>query len=171
MHQNWKLITRKLILIPIFLFNFGCQKEVGAGSTAPNFSLSDLSGRVTSLLQHRGSVVFLDFWATWCPPCRMSIPELINVQEKFRNKGLVVLGVSMDDPRMVNDKELLNFKQKVHINYTILRVNQKILQDYFGDELISLPTMFIIDADGKIRDRVVGFIPGAYEKFAQRLVE
>jgi len=147
-----------------FLFNFGCQREVEADPAAPDFSLSDLSGRMTSLEQHRGSVVLLDFWATWCPPCRMSIPEIIKLHEKFGGKGLVIFGISMDDPRMVNDEQLRVFKEKAGINYSVLRVNRQILQDYFGDEQISIPTMFVIDRDGMIRDKLVGFRPGALEK-------
>ena len=147
-----------------FLFNFGCQREVEADPAAPDFSLSDLSGRMTSLEQHRGSVILLDFWATWCPPCRMSIPEIIKLHEKFGGKGLVIFGISMDDPRMVNDEQLRVFKEKAGINYSVLRVNRQILQDYFGDEQISIPTMFVIDRDGMIRDKLVGFRPGALEK-------
>jgi peroxiredoxin len=173
MHQIRKpaIWTTIFIFIPIFFINFGCQKEVGAGSPAPEFSLSDLSGRLTSLEQHRGRVVLLDFWATWCPPCRMSIPELIKVQERFTEKGLVILGISMDDPQMVPDDHLRAFKKQVGINYPILRVNEKVLKDYFRDERISIPTMFVIDAKGKIRDKLVGYIPGAYEKSARRLLE
>jgi peroxiredoxin len=170
-HRKSNVWATLLVFLLLFLFNSGCQREVGADSPAPDFSLSDLSGRLTSLEQHRGRVVLLDFWATWCPPCRMSIPELIEVQEKFTEKGLVILGISMDDPQMISDDHLRTFKKQVGINYPILRVNEKVLKDYFLDERISIPTMFVIDPKGKIRDKLVGYVPGAYEKSARKLLE
>jgi peroxiredoxin len=173
MHHNHKpaILTTLFIFISLVFFPVGCQKEVGAGAPAPAFSLSDLSGRPTSLEQHRGRVVLLDFWATWCPPCRVSIPELIEIQNKFAEKGLVILGISMDDPQMVSDDLLRAFKKQAGINYPILRVNEKVLKDYFLDERISIPTMFVIDAKGRITDKLVGFNPGAYEKSVRKLLK
>ena len=170
MHFNSKSKPLTLILLVFFLFVVGCQKDVEADLTAPDFSLSDLSGNMTSLGQHRGSVVLLDFWATWCPPCRMSIPEMIKLQERFREQGFVILGISMDDPRMVTDEQLRAFGKQLGINYILLRVNRQVLQDYFGNESISIPTMFIIDRNGKIRDKLVGFRPGVIEKSVSRIL-
>ena len=170
MHLNNKSKVLTILLLVFFVFIIGCQKEVEADLTAPDFSLSDLSGNAISLEQHRGSVVLLDFWATWCPPCRISIPEMVKVQKKFREKGLVILGISMDDPRMVTDEQLGAFKKQVGINYSILRANRQVLQDYFGNESISIPTLFIIDRKGKIRDKLVGFIPGAVEKSVRKIL-
>ena len=170
MHFNSKSKLLTIFLLVFILFNFGCQKEVEADPAAPDFSLSDLSGQMASLEQYRGSVVLLDFWATWCPPCRMSIPEIIKLQEKFGEKGLVILGISMDDPQMVTDEQLRVFKEKVGINYSVLRVNRQVLQDYFGNEQISIPTMFVIDRDGKIREKLVGFRPGALEKSVSEIL-
>lgn len=157
--------------LAFFLLIFGCQKEIGAGSAAPSFSLLDLSGNVVSLEEHHGKIVLLDFWATWCPPCRMSIPELVKLQDEYRNKGLVVLGISMDDPGRVNDEYLLGFKEKARINYPILRPNMAVIRNYFGHEAPALPTMFVIDREGEIINKVVGFRPGVLEKFLAGLLE
>jgi peroxiredoxin len=170
MHFNSKSKLLKVILGAIFLFIIGCQKDVKADLTAPDFSLSDVSGHATSLGQYRGSVVLLDFWATWCPPCRMSIPEMIKLQERFREQGLVILGISMDDPRMVTDDQLRAFGKQLGINYILLRAEKQVLQDYFGNESISIPTMFIIDRNGKIRDKLVGFRPGVIEKSVSKIL-
>ena len=170
MHFNSKSKLFTISLLVFFLFNFGCQKEVEADSAAPDFSLSDLSGQMATLDQNRGSVVLLDFWATWCPPCRMSIPEMIKLHEKFGEKGLVIFGISMDDPQKVTDEQLRVFKDKVGIKYSVLRANRQVLQDYFGNEQISIPTMFVIDRDGKIRDKLVGFRPGALEKSVNEIL-
>lgn len=151
------------------LFILGCQKEVGANTTAPDFSLMDLSGRTVSMNQFRGKIVLLDFWATWCPPCRMSIPELIKIEKKYGEKGLVILAVSLDHPRQLTDSNLVAFKEKNGINYRVLRFNPKIIQDYFGPQSPSIPTQFIIDRKGKIINRLVGFSPGTLEKHLDEL--
>ena len=164
MHFTRKSTFFTVTLLIILLFNFGCRNEVGAGSMAPEFSLPDLSGQMISLEEHRGSVVILDFWATWCPPCRKSIPELVKLQKKYAEAGLVILGVSMDNPRQVTDEKLQVFKKKNNINYIILRVNEKVINDYFKTPSVSIPTMFVIDREGKIRDKLVGFKPNAVEK-------
>jgi len=167
--QKLTLFTGTILII--FLFNFGCRNDVRAGSMAPEFSLSDLSGQMISLEEHHGSVVILDFWATWCPPCRMSIPELVKLQKKYGEKGLVILGVSMDNPRQVTDEKLQAFKEKNNINYIILRVTEKVIKDYFKNTSVSIPTIFVIDREGKIRDKLVGFKPNAVEKSLNEVIE
>ena len=142
----------------------GCQKEVEAGPTAPDFSLKDLSGQTVTLEQYRGKVVLLDFWATWCPPCRMTIPMLIKLQDKYRDDGLVILGISIDDPQQITDKDLRYFIKMNKINYPVLRYNQKVMKDYFEGERVSIPTMFVVDRNGKIRDMIVGYAPDPLKK-------
>ena len=157
-------INFTLIFLCFFILFAGCQQEVEAGPMAADFSLSDLSGKTVSLEQYRGKIVLLDFWATWCPPCRMTIPLLVDLQEKYRKKGLVILGISIDDPRQVKDKDLLYYKKVSKINYPVLRFNQKAMQDYFSGEQLAVPTMFVIDRNGRIKDKIVGFQPEALNK-------
>lgn len=164
MQFNWKTIVLTLGLILFFPFTLGCQKEVEADPRAPDFRLPDLSGQMKSLSEYRGNVVILDFWATWCPPCRMTIPELIKLQEKYRKKGLVILGISLDDPQYFANRYLLAFKEKFKINYTILRYKPEMVKEYFAIERPAIPTMFVIDRKGRIRDKLVGYQPGALEK-------
>jgi len=78
---------------------------------APNFTLEDISGKPLSLNDIKGKVVIVDFWATWCGPCVMSIPELVDLQDKYKAKGLVVIGISVDDEE-VSKGELLAFKKR-----------------------------------------------------------
>ena len=157
--KGWILIYFCLLLVTV-----GCQKEVQAGPTAPDFSLKDLSGQTVTLEQYRGKVVLLDFWATWCPPCRMTIPMLIKLQDKYRDDGLVILGISIDDPQQITDKDLRYFIKMTKINYPVLRFNQKVMQDYFAGEKVAVPTMFVVDRNGKIRDKIVGYAPDPLEK-------
>ena len=159
-----KLRSWVIILVTSFLFSVGCQKEVDGNVKAPDFSLLDLSGQQTSLKEHRGKVVLLDFWATWCMPCRMTIPELGKLQEEYRDNGLVVLGISLDDPGQSTNEYLRAFKDKFGINYKILRYKTTVLRDYFGEERIAIPTMFLIDRKGRIREKIVGFRPNVLKK-------
>ncbi|MBK5100870.1 MAG: TlpA family protein disulfide reductase [Desulfobacteraceae bacterium] len=170
MYSKVKLTVLVVSVMAFFLSGIGCQEKASEGPTAPDFSLPDLSGNMTSLAQYRGRVVVVDFWATWCPPCKMSIPELVKLQEKYRDKGLVVLGISLDDPGRASDKYLRAFKDDYNINYTVLRFNHQVLRDYFGFETPAIPTMFIIDREGKIRGKFVGFRPGALEKALKRVL-
>ena len=153
-----------------FLAFYGFNLEAGAGETAPDFSLKDLSGNTVSLKQYRGHVVLMDFWATWCFPCRKSIPELISLQNKYRDQKLIILGISLDDPERINDKNLLEFKERVKINYPILRATYKMVQDYFGNNQIALPTMFVINREGEITHKHVGFELGALERTIQGIL-
>ncbi|MEJ2586561.1 MAG: TlpA disulfide reductase family protein [Deltaproteobacteria bacterium] len=161
-----------LMLISAFLiYSAGCEKEVEAGPAAPDFSLPAISGDTVTLGAYEGFVVLLDFWATWCPPCRMSIPELVKLQKEYKDDGFIVLGISMDDPSRISDQDLESFKKMARINYPILRYNKKIVGDYFQDGRVSLPTMFIIDREGKIRKRIVGFDHAALKRSLADLIE
>jgi cytochrome c biogenesis protein CcmG/thiol:disulfide interchange protein DsbE len=157
-------VKLRILIFMVFLSVIGCQNAVNGDVSAPDFSLSDLSGRLISLKQYRGNVVILDFWATWCMPCRVSIPELGKLHEKYRDKGVVVLGISMDDPEQFTNEYLREFRDKFGINYKILRYNIKVLRDYFGEGNIAIPTMFLIDRKGKIREKIVGFRPDVLNK-------
>jgi len=171
LHHNCKIkLTIWIVgLFLVFSLSSGCQHEAGAGPQAPDFSLPDLSGKTVTLKQHRGKVVVLDFWATWCPPCRASIPELAKMQDKYRDKGLVVLGISTDDKRKASDEYLQSFCKKLKINYVVLRYDYKVIEDYFGLQAPSLPTVYVIDREGRVRDKLVGHEPGALEKSLERL--
>jgi len=164
MSYNFKTKMFALVCLIFFLAFYGCNREVGAGETAPDFSLKDLSGNMVSLKQYRGHIVLIDFWATWCFPCRKAIPELISLQNKYRDQKLVVLGISMDDPSQVDEKNMLEFKESIKINYPILRATHKVIQDYFGNDQIAIPTMFVISREGEIAHKHVGFEQGAVER-------
>ena len=149
----------------------GCNTNAGTLDKAPDFTLKDLDGNEVTLSQYKGNVVLLDFWATWCPPCQGSIPELVDLQDKYLKEGLVILGVSVDEPRQINNEYLSAFKKKFRINYTVLRVTKKVMRDYFGNRTISLPTLLIIDREGFILEKHTGFRPGVVEKSLKIIFE
>jgi thiol-disulfide isomerase/thioredoxin len=127
---------------------------------APAWKLQDLNGQTVSGDQLRGKVVVLDFWATWCPPCRMEIPGYIEMAKKYEKDGLVIVGVSLDEggPEVVKP-----FATKMGMSYTVVMGNE-VVQSVFGG-MDAIPTTFIIDRSGQIRDRKVGAEESAeYEK-------
>ena len=161
MHINLRYKCFLFIFLGLALLLTGCNNNAGARPPAPDFRLLDIHGNEVSLSQFRGSPVILDFWATWCPPCRMSIPELIKIQREYKEKGLVVLALSLDDPSQASNAYLREFQKEFKINYRILRANQRVLVDYFGYENPAIPTMFFVDRKGRIVNKIVGFRPSA----------
>lgn len=155
----------------VLIFMAGCgNKEEKEGGLAPDFRLRDLSGATVTLEQYRGKTVLLDFWATWCPPCRMSIPELVTIQERYGDRKVAVLGISMDDPAQVDDRALRAFGERFKISYRILRYNQEVMEAYFKDGPPAIPTVFFVDKEGRLRDKHVGFEPGALERTLQKML-
>jgi cytochrome c biogenesis protein CcmG/thiol:disulfide interchange protein DsbE len=166
--QYWKGMIFFLLALTISLA--GCNFKGGAGGTAPDFSLKDISGKTVSLQDLRGKYVIIDFWATWCPPCLMSIPELVSLQRKYEEKGLVVIGISLDDPQKVDSRALTQFRDQHRIGYPILRADDRVVRDYAGSGGMSIPTMFFVDREGRIVEKLVGFAPGRVEKSIKKLI-
>ena len=132
----------------------GTSKPAGPSSAvhavAPDFSLQDLNGQPLELASYRGKVVLLDFWATWCTPCRGEIPHFVEFQDKYREQGLQVLGISMDD----DAKPVRKFYQEFKMNYPVALGNEKVADAYGG--VLGLPVTFVIDRDGKVAAKYVG---------------
>ena len=125
-------------------------KMTGEFPEAPEFSLTSLSGDRIDLKDYKGKVVLLDFWATWCGPCRIEIPGFIELQRKYRDQGFAVIGVSMDDgPQPVRE-----FYQQFRMNYPVVMGSDKLGELYGG--ILGLPTSFIIGRDGRIYAKHVG---------------
>jgi len=120
-------------------------KPSGERKPAPEFALKDADGRMVRLSDYRGKVVLLNFWATWCGPCRMEVPWLIEMQRDNKDRGFEVLAVSMDDNGWEDVKPFL---AEMKINYRVMIGNDETAQNYGGVE--SLPTTFLIDRDGKV---------------------
>ena len=119
--------------------------------TAPDFSLKDANGKTVRLSDYRGKVVLLDFWATWCGPCKIEIPWFMDFERKHKDQGFSVLGVSMDDDGWNAVKPFVN---ELGINYRIVIGNDSTADSYGGID--ALPTTFLIDREGKIAAVHVG---------------
>lgn len=111
-----------------------------------NFTIADMNGKPVHLASYKGKVVLLDFWATWCGPCKAEIPNFVELQQQYGSKGLAVLGLSVDD---TVDK-LKPFASELRMNYPVLvGLGRDDVQDAFGP-IWGIPTTFLISRDGKI---------------------
>lgn len=154
------IITLMLTLtLPVFA-NSG-----QVGTLAPDFSLVDVNGKVVTLKQFRGKVVFLDFWAPWCDPCREEFPALDTLYKKYSNAGLEVIGIDIDSSK----KLLTEFIQKVPVAFTVL-IDKKgvIRREYF---FRTSPTAFLIGRDGIVRYVHMGFGEEFLQTYEREIVE
>lgn len=130
------------------------------GTMAPSYELADLTGKKVSSTEYAGKVVILDFWATWCPPCRAEIPHFNALQAKYGPQGLAIVGLSLDAG---GADDVLAFMKENKIDYAQLIGNDDIAKAYGG--VVSIPTTFVIDRQGKIVKRFIGFTaPEVFEE-------
>ncbi len=126
--------------------------EPQKGSVAPDFSLKNLSdGKEVRLSSLRGKAVLVNFWATWCEPCKIEMPSLVDLQKKYGPQGLQIVGVAMDD---ADDKEISAFAHKMGVNYMVLRGTEEVGDHYGGIE--RLPMTYYLDRSGKVVDETMG---------------
>lgn len=165
-----------IIFIASFLVVAACTKtdnkppvriSAELNSDAPDFTLKDLSGRNISLSDYRGKVVLLEFWATWCPPCRASVPALVELNNKYGQRGFVVLAVSMDTDSDASDN-LSHFSVSNKINYPVLFADEAAPKAY---NVVSIPTSFLIGKDGKIVNIYRGYSDELDNKISAQIVK
>jgi thiol-disulfide isomerase/thioredoxin len=123
------------------------------GKPAPDFELATLDGKKMKLSELKGKAVLLNFWATWCGPCKIEMPWFVELQNQYGPQGLTIVGVAMDDSP--NDK-IAEFAKEMGVNYPILRGKEAVGDAYGG--VLGLPTTFFIGRDGKIVDQAAGLV-------------
>jgi len=122
------------------------------GASAPDFTLKTLDGKTLTLSDLRGKAVLINFWATWCAPCKIETPWIVDLQKQYAGQGLQVVAVSMDDESDTEDVK--KFAQDMHMTYPILRGTEEVGNEYGGVEF--LPTIFFVGRDGKVTGRILG---------------
>jgi len=142
------------ILAVVLTFNFLIARV--NDQAAPEFTLIALDGTEVSLRDFEGKVLFLNFWATWCSPCRQEIPGFLEIYDKYKDEGLEILGVSLDrqGPDVVKP-----FAEKMKITYPLAMANNEIMQAYQPGQYI--PATIIIDREGNIHNKHVGYMDKA----------
>ncbi len=135
--------------------------------SAPEFALKDVSGKVVKLSDYRGKVVLLNFWATWCGPCKVEIPWFIGFEREYKDKDFAVVGVAMDEDGWKSVKPYMDDKK---VNYPVVMGSEEASLLYGGVE--SLPTTFVIDRDGKIASVHIGLVSkNTYVEEISKLLE
>ena len=122
-----------------------------AGGLAPDFSLQSLDGSAVRLSDYRGKAVLLNFWATWCAPCKIEMPWFVELQKQYGPQGLQIVGVAMDD---ASTKDIAAFAKEMGVNYPVLIGKESVGDAYGGVQF--LPESFYIDRSGKILDKAFG---------------
>lgn len=123
------------------------------GVAAPDFTLKSLDGKDVKLSDYRGKAILLNFWATYCQPCKIEMPWFAELQKQYAPQGLEIIGVAMDD---VSPDTIRKFASDLGVNYPILIGKEAVADQYGGMQF--LPTTFYIDRQGKIVDRVFGLV-------------
>lgn len=118
---------------------------------APDFTLDTLDGKSMRLSDLRGKAVLLNFWATWCGPCKIEMPWFVELQKQYGSQGLQIIGVAMDDS---GKDEIAKFAKEMGVNYPVLLGKEAVGDEYGG--IPALPETFFIGRDGKIVDRIIG---------------
>ncbi len=140
-----------VFILLLFVFSSGYRAYAAQGTAAPDFTLSDINGRKVTLSEFRGKVVLLNFWATWCGPCRAEMPALNNLYLDLKGKGLVVLAVSVDP----SDKPVRSFVSEKKLGFPVLLDKEK--EVYFDSyAVVGLPAAFLIDKKGMVVEKIMG---------------
>lgn len=150
--------TLGILLLGLTIIACGSSNQAKAdGSDVSDFTLPALDGREVKLSDYKGQVVIIDFWATWCPPCRNSIPTFIRLYDKYQDQGFTVLGVGLDD-----EAALLKYVNEAKIPYPVLVGTNEVGKAY---NVTGIPKTIFIDRKGKVRKTQVGFAPELEAQF------
>lgn len=153
--EGFSMRPGKIFIFALALFMLGACSQGSAieiGQEAPDFSLSDINGNAVSLSDFNGKVVIIDFFASWCPPCRQEIPDFIELEKAYGDKGFAMIGIAL-----VSADEAKDFAGKMGINYPVL-VDDGNASGVYGP-IRSIPTTFVIDKSGKIFKIYIGYRP------------
>lgn len=153
------LVLVVVAFVVALMLYVGYHKARGAGFTshlttssiAPDFTLESLDGKSMRLSDLRGKAVLLNFWATWCGPCKIEMPWFVDFQKQYGSQGLQIVGVAMDD---ASKADIAKFAKDMGVNYPILIGKESVGDQYGG--VPALPESFVISRDGKIMDKIIG---------------
>jgi len=150
----------------IFILLHCSKAKEPSSSSAPDFNLTTIDGQEIKLSDLKGKVILLDFWATWCGPCKESIPHLNEVYKNYHQSGFELIGLSMD--KMSEVEMVRRFVRSMDITYPIGFTSKELVKSY-GVSVI--PTTILIDKKGRIREKIMGFNTSIARKITMRIEE
>jgi len=148
------MVKRLLVISMAALIIAGCSggdSGQGLSGGAPDFKLPAVDGSMVSMSDYLGKVVLVDFWATWCPPCQEMIPVLSDLHKAYSGKGLVILGISLDNEGL---GKLGTFVHEKMIPYKVVMGDRRISNAFGG--VSSIPTLYIVDREGRLVRKLTG---------------
>jgi peroxiredoxin len=156
-----KIRTMAVIFLTVFILCIaGSSTFSGTDSPpaadlkpAPDVKMKDLDGNKFKLSDHRGNVVILNFWAVWCPPCKVEVPELVKLYNSYKDRGLRIIGVAIDSGK---DQKIKEKAQELGINYPVVNGEDSAIRNSFGP-IRAVPTTYVINKEGKVYRNYVGF--------------
>jgi len=154
-----------LAMLLLLALRPSCAQAGQVGNAAPDFSLQDVSGKTFTLQQFKGKVLFLDFWAPWCDPCREELPSLDALYRKYGGDGLAVVGIDIDP----SEKLVSEFLQKVPVSFTVLVDRKGALRKEY--RIRTLPTAYIIGKDGVVRYMRMGYGKEYVQMYEKEIAE
>ncbi len=182
MKNNILILLVTLMIVTSFTF-VNCQsadakstskpanshKNISAANVnaAPDFTLKGIDGNEVKLADYKGKVVMINFWATWCPPCRRELPDIVRIREELKDKGFEVIGVISEQPNSNILNTVNKMKESYGINYPLAWFNNKVINDY--GPINGIPRTFILDKKGQIAVDLEGARP--YSVFKQSIMK
>lgn len=168
------LLTRFLIFVLLILILLTFQSVIAVNhespsqetksvaASAPAFALKDIRGRTARLSDYKGKVLLINFWATWCPPCRAEMPELVKLQKQYQSGGLQIIGITLPPYQRSSVRAM---SRHLRVNYPLLFGRPSVSAAYDVGEV--MPTTIVVDRKGRIRDRILGILEP--EEFDQKV--
>jgi len=147
------MLASRSILFAAMLLLFSSSGVWGQEPIKPQFTLRDLNGSTVRLRAYRGKVVLINFWATWCPPCRAEMPDLIRLQREYASHGLQIIGITYPPETKTR---VQRFARSLKVNYPIILGTRQIRARFSSEE--TLPLTVVIDRDGKVTDIISGIL-------------
>jgi thiol-disulfide isomerase/thioredoxin len=158
---------RRYLSLALLVFTFAPTGRTQTTKPRVSLRLVDLHGRPLRLESYRGKVVLLNFWATWCPPCRAEMPDLIKLQGQYRTSGLQVIGITYPPQKM---REVRRFADSIGVNYPIAIGTAATKSRFSKDE--TLPLTVVIDRQGKVSDLIQGILlPEEFDEKVKPLIQ
>jgi thiol-disulfide isomerase/thioredoxin len=152
LYSNWKLSPTATAAID------GLPGAAEVSRPAPDLPVTTIDGRSLRLSALRGKVVLVDFWATWCPPCRREVPHLVELKQKYGPKGLEVVALTIENPQTEIEK-VRAFAQKYGVNYTVGFATDELFTAYIGPGQQPIPQTLVFDRQGRLITHLVSFDP------------
>lgn len=143
---------KRINLFLIIMFLFSCSRVEKKGVKAPDFTLTTIYGENFHLYDYLGNVIIIDFWDTWCPPCRAEIPHFIELYSKYADEGFLMIGMALGRE---GKEKVKSFAEGNGINYPLMIATTEIVNKYGG--ITAIPTTFIINKKGEIVEKIVGY--------------